>query len=123
MKAKKKSPIKLIFGGVIAIVLMYAVVYVTAYFVPIPFAGVLWRANTIRHGMTGDVHERAIGLHKDDIVRMLGEPNEHRDMWPEQPVWVYWVGPQPWRALMVVFNENGIVINVWVGNPIHFLDG
>ena len=114
MRTKLSTKKKYLVGGATILTMIYIV-----FFIPLPFVSVLWEENIHRHRMHKDINRRIIGLHEDEIVVMLGEP---------EPGWrtlVYRLRPpnhsHSWNALIIFFDENNIAINTITANPIHVL--
>ena len=66
-----------------------------------------------------------IGLHQEDIISMLGNPDPPDTPYKRPLVWIYSFGyPWSWAgAIIIFFDEDGIAINTVIANPIHELGG
>jgi len=120
-----KKRTKLLIGSIISIVLVYTAASFIAIFITLPFVGPLWHTNGFfRYSMRQDVSQRVIGLHQDDVVAMLGEPNTDPHYSSPQ-AWIYNIGLS-WGyggAIIIFFDDSGIAEEVVVANPIHILGG
>ena len=108
-KSRWKKPIV---ACVILLILLYVI-----FFMPLPFISALWEADIFRYRMEWDVSRRVMGLQGEEIILMLGEA-EALDWYPT--AWVYRIGPQSWRSLIIFFDENGVAVRTATGNPLHF---
>jgi len=102
----------------LTLVIVYAV-----FLMPLPFMSDLWEDHTLRHRMYWSVNRTVIGMHKDDITLMLGEPESG---W-HYSAFVYRIHPPEsryhWRSLVIVFNADGTARRTFRANPIHMLGG
>jgi hypothetical protein len=70
------------------------------------------------------VRRNVPGLHREDVILMLGNPDPH-DF--SSAAIVYRLHPIDsdyfWRHLIIIFDENDFVDSTWIANPIHMLGG
>ena len=96
-----------------ALVLVLFVVFA----MPFPFIGTLWENDIARNRMVAHVRWTVVGLHRDEIVLMLGEP----DFNSSSRGIAYCINhPVQWRRLVIFTDENGIATRTLIGNPLHF---
>ena len=103
-----------------SLVLLYAALYI-AFFRPLPFSEVLWENHTNRHRMTDSITQTVVGMHKDYVILMLGEPDGLRS--PSFPSITYRLRDEKhhwfWQHLMIFLDEDGFARGVLVGHPSH----
>ena len=126
MKVRGLKRKKLFLGVISGIVLIYFIASLLAVMGTLPFIRPLWNTNRyFRFSMRADVSQRIVGLHQDDIIYMLGNPDPPHPHYGGPYVWIYSTG-QSWAwagAIIIFFNEDGIAERTVVSNPIHILGG
>jgi len=112
VKAKKLTT-KIFIGCIVALILSWVV-----FFMPLPFINALWEENILRHRMAWDISRRVIGLHEDEIILILGEP---------EPYWETFIYPlrnpnhsSSFRHLIIFFDEDGFARLIGDGHPYHW---
>ena len=106
---------RLIIGCLAVVFLLYG-----AFLMPLPFMGTLWENNMLRHRMTGSITQSVTGLHEDDIILMLGEPDGHHGhmlayrIRGDSHMWF-------WQHLIIFLDEDGIATGTITANPAHVM--
>jgi len=114
----KKNQLKrrLLIGGLAVFLLAMAILLA-----PFPFIRTLWDAEILRNRMTWDLSQRLDGLHQEDIIRILGEPEQDAPAWLSRtrpvPPWMYRVHPDRHRYMVIFFDEDGFAGHIEVGYP------
>ena len=97
-------------------------IFYMIFFMPLPFISSLWEENIHRHRMLRDVEQRIMGLHKEEVILMLGEPNPQQPFQPDS-IFLYELRPRghshAWNHLIIWFDQNDFVRNTSSGNPLH----
>ena len=95
------------------------------YASPIPFVGSWWENHTMRHSMVWHVRLNVVGLHRDDVLEMLGSPERYT--FSGSNAFIYRLHSEDsgyfWRHLIILFDENEYVRYTLIANPNHVLGG
>jgi len=107
-------------GCIVAVILLFIV-----FVMPLPFISSLWEDEILRRRMADDVSRRVVGLHTEEIILMLGEPDvKDRHRRDDLSALVYRLrDPEHerfWQHLIIFYDENDIAVNTSIGNPLHF---
>jgi len=87
---------------------------------PLPFRSSLWESHTARYRMVGSVSKKVIGLHRDEIVTLLGEPHPSQGNFTAPGRGMYYVLGHPrgyFRfgvkidILVIFLDENSIAVD------------
>ena len=116
MKKIKEVNMKLI------LLCIFFVILVTILFVrlPLPLSAELWQSNyRLRHRMVGNLIRTLEGEHMDHVHSILGDSESYSGLWPTDYIWVYQVGPQDWRHIIIFFNKYQLVEEIIIANPLH----
>jgi len=104
---KKMLQKKLLISSIVTIVLICIVFY---FFMPLPFISALWEENIARERMAGDVSQRVSGLHREDVIAMLGLSEEtERGRVSFDFAFQYKIDQR--RCLMILFGEDDMVVH------------
>ena len=122
MPLRKKLLIGGIAGGFTIILLASTYIYLT-FFMPLPFTDNLWADYALRHRATDDISQIVIGLHEEDIILMLREPDDSMSGSSYRVFIAYRIRDKNhhwfWQHLIIFLDENGIAIGTTIVNPAH----
>ena len=65
-----------------------------------------------------NVSQRVVGLHQEEIILMLGEPERGAPPRLTSSVWLYRIRQNMY--LLIFFDEGDIAVRTKIGNPLHF---
>ena len=119
MKINKSRIIILLIGCAVLFLLVWAYLFTP---LPLPFIRNLWEEGVLRNNMAGSASRRVNGLHQEDIVLMLGEPDRDSPRWlssirPMSP-WLYCVNQnnEIGRYFVIFFDEDGFARHIEIGS-------
>lgn len=115
MKTKRKWSRGLLIGIGATLALIYSI-----FLIPLPFVSSLWEQEVLRYRMAQGAQWRATGLHRDEVVQLLGES-------AQSTLCGSFVYPlrdpshsHSWQHLIIFFDENDIATRAAAGKPVHF---
>jgi len=89
------------------------------FFINLPFVGVLWEADILRANMSRSISRRVDGLHLEEVILLLGEPEQDTPGWLSGfravPPLLYCL-PNNGEYLVIFFDEDGFARHVERGH-------
>lgn len=107
----------------IVLICLLSIILITILFfrLPLPLSEERWSNYRLRHRMVGSLIRTLEGEHMSHVYSILGESDSYPGLWPTDYIWVYQVGPQDWRHIIIFFNKYLIVEEIITANPLHVL--